>query len=107
MMVSIHIENGYAYCGCICDGTYIFMHELRTALETLGCTDIQTKTEEIDAQDYIPWLTVVFTAWGKLPEDFDPEEAKKKFEEEPPVYTRFKDTPLTLDMLSDVEEEEE
>lgn len=63
------IQDGKLHLSCVCDGTLIFMYELITILNALGCTDIQTETEII--QDACPpWKCCRFKASGKVPDRF-------------------------------------
>lgn len=63
------IQDGRLHLSCVCDGTWIFMAELVTILNALGCTDIQTETEYI--QDACPsWKSCRFKASGKVPDHF-------------------------------------
>ena len=61
------IQDGRLHLSSVCDGTWIFMDELITILNALGCTDIQTETEHI--QDACPpWKSCRFKASGKVPD---------------------------------------
>ena len=69
------IEGGRLYLSCVCDGTLVFMEELKIRLRVFGCTDIQVYEETIKDADP-PWMNCRFVVHGKVP-DKCPEETYK------------------------------
>ena len=69
------IEGGRLYLSCVCDGTLVFMEELKTRLRVFGCTDIQGYTEAVKDADP-SWMNCRFVAHGKMPDEHS-EEAYK------------------------------
>ena len=69
------IEGGRLYLSCVCDGTLVFMEELKMRLRVFGCTDIQGYEETVKDADP-PWMNCRFVAHGKVPDDW-PKEADR------------------------------
>lgn len=71
------IEGGRLYLSCVCDGTLVFMEELKMRLRVFGCTDIQGYEETVKDADP-PWMNCRFVAHGKVP-DKCPEETEETY----------------------------
>lgn len=73
------IEGGSLYLSCVCDGTLVFMEELKMRLRVFGCTDIQGYAETVKDADP-PWMNCRFVAHGKVPDEC-PEETEEMYKD--------------------------